>query len=641
MGLRACFNDACLNRFRASATFSIPLVLAAACHEARQAPETLSLRQIRPESRSGVYLNERIVLHFSEALDAASVHLGSVRVVSESGEVARGRWLVEGDRLEFAPAPVLSRERTDGGYSPGTEYWVELRGFPAADGLRGESGAPLAQSLRWRFRTVDLRAPRSGPVFEDASPTNASPLVLRTPVIRPFEPIQLTCAEPLDPATIESTDFVLLPQLNLEAVGRTRGDAIPLVARLVRNDEREPYRDDCAVLQLTPRDRRLAPGAYGLAVRRDLRLRDFGGHVVRVLNANFRSELLVRVELGPRLQDETVRRHVESFVDARGRSSAPFGGSDGTALWSDRGRVEPTWPAVAGSGRDGNVELAGRSFVVDVHAARLSVAEEALAEIDAPRGPVLLRSQGALEIAGEFVRGPVGKRPEREEAERALCAFDEWLEEERRRSVPSDICAALERLASRALDATVLVAGGDLVVSGNLRSDSPVILVAGGQIRVGSERQIRAPRVLFHDVSSTALGFTSFVDGEVARALAADFPWSVGGPASNPLVRPVRWSVLSTSIPAGGDKASRWLAEPLVHAHDGQGWAHVSYIGEHGNSHAERVRDVIVDDPAALVDCPTVRLLIELEMFPDVPWDPPWVDDVALEYEIDNGGRER
>jgi hypothetical protein len=84
----------------------------------------------------------------------------------------------------------------------------------------------------------------------------------------------------------------------------------------------------------------------------------------------------------------------------------------------------------------------------------------------------------------------------------------------------------------------------------------------------------------------------------------------------------------------------------------------VRYVGEHVEGDADRPADVVVDDPAALVDCPTLRLLVELTLHPPgswlppwartrlesrpaVRWDPPWVDDVVLQYEPELAGKER
>jgi hypothetical protein len=44
------------------------------CDQRAREERWLELRQIRPENKIDVYLNERIVLHFSEPLDPSSVH---------------------------------------------------------------------------------------------------------------------------------------------------------------------------------------------------------------------------------------------------------------------------------------------------------------------------------------------------------------------------------------------------------------------------------------------------------------------------------------------------------------------------------------------------------------------------------------
>lgn len=580
------------------------------------------------------------MLHFSEPLDPDSVHGGSVRIVSDSGRIARGRLAVDGDRVEFQPAPVLARDLGDGGYEPGTRYTVELAGFPRADGLRSEHGAPLSANLRWSFATVDVREPRAGYVFEDSSPTSGSPLILRTAVVQPLQPIRLTCEEPLDPSSLWSEDFELLPEVNFTAVGRTRGDAIPLVARLVRNAERAPYVQDAAIVELTPRDRRLAPGQYGLSVRRNLRLRDFGGHPIWVLNASYRDTLKVRVEAAVRSDSSELARHVESFVDERTRSSAAVPGVDGTARWTGTGRVEVGFPAAAGDGSDGECVLSGRLFCRDLHAARLTIPAAATLELDGSEGCIVLRSQGRLEVLGELARVDGGARPPPWEAREQLARLEGAIESARsgtRRPTVSDVLAALERCA---VDATVLVSGGDLVVGGRIRSNRPLILIAGGYVRISSERQVQAPQLHYLDAGTRSLDYTDVLQNGPLNVLASACDWRLDPPDRNPLVRPLRVAVYSSSIPPQG-AAARWSSEPVVHLREGQGWARVSYVGEHQPAGGARLDDVLVDDPAALIDCPTVRLLVELEVFPGGAWDPPWVDDVSLEYEPAGARRER
>lgn len=609
------------------------LALFVACGPTVQPPRWLELRQVRPQERVGVYLNERIVLHFSAPLDPNSVHPGSVRIVAQDGSVARGRLSVERDRIEFQPAPVLARDLSDGGYRPATRYVVELAGFPRADALRSDAGRVLSESLRWSFETVAVSEPRSGFVFEDSSPTNGSPVILRTPVLQPLQPIRLTCEEPIDPSTVWSEDFELLPELNIAALGRTRGDAIPLVAKLVRNEEREPYKDDAAVIELTPRDRRLVPGVYGLNPLK-VRLRDFGGHPLRVLNAGYREVFKVRVEAAAPVEDASLARHVESFIDVATRSAEAVPGVDGAARWSGNGLIEVCFPAAAGTGRDGEVSLVGALPSADVHAARLVLPQGEQAFVEG-EGTVVLRCQGRMELDGELLDR---RAPERDGAPTLSEALQRLSE--RIGGRPPTVSEVLEALQREGVRATVLVAGGDLSIRGRIELSTPLVLIAGGRIRVSNDRQLQARRLAFVDGGTRSLGYIDAFDGGPAMAFDADSRWNVDGPIGNPLVRPLKFAIYSSSIPPAGG-AESWRSAPTVNLRAGAGSARVQYVGEHAAAGGERPGDVLVDDPAALLGCPTVRLLVELEVVPGAVWDPPFVDDVTLEYVPAGPKRER
>jgi hypothetical protein len=602
------------------------------CSEPAPQPRWLTLRQIRPENREGVFLNERLVLHFSEPLERASVHPRSVRVVSSDGLEARGRLAVEGDRIEFVPAPVLSRELSDGGYRPGTRYSVELAGFPRPDALRGASGAPLRQNLRWSFATA-VRGDERAQVFEDPSPQGGLPLVVASPSVRPLEPIVITCAEPVDPSTLHSEDF--------ELEGRKSGAtvAIPVLARLVRNDEPAAPGEPAAVIQLVPLDRVLEVGNYGLPAAergRSLRLRDFGGHPLRIL---FRpgQQRVIRVE-GPAAGDlGTVAAHVETFLDPRTRSTQAVAGADGTAYWGDSGRVEVRWPAAAGDGRDGEAMLAGARELGDLQALRATVPAGATCELPAAPGPVLLRAQGRIRIEGTLRRrgddlgGGAGSPAVAEDALQRLRGARTLTE-------------LVERVSSAAIDVTLVIAGGDLEIAGRIETDRALVLVAGGRIRWPRGARLTAAHVAVVEQGFATPTFER--PGRDAGQLTAErLELELDPPAANALAAPLRFAVVSTSMPPDG-RAERWLPRPEVHAHPGSGGVRVRYIGEHAPG-GPAVRDVIVDDPAALVGCPTLRLQIELTVRPPWPWrapwergpsapssrwDPPWVDDVLLSY---------
>lgn len=598
----------------AFATALAGLVLLASCGEARQEARWLELRQIRPQSEIDVYLNERLVLHFSEPLDPSSVHPRSVRVAAEGGDEARGRLDVDRDRITFVPAPVLSSALDDGGYRPGTRYTVEVAGFPRPEAIRGESGAMLSSNLRWEFRTVERTVPRTGFLFEDtSSPDRGSALRMSTLVIPPHGPLRLVSEEPVDPSTLHAEDFWL--QQAGAPPGPARGKKIPLVAKLVRNDEPEPYGDRAAaVIELRPAESLLAEGRYAL-VCDGLRLEDFGRHLM--LFRPRPEERIVRVERGSAADGAATVEHLESFADVGTRSDVPAREADGTACWDGRGRIEVRLPAAAGDGRDGEPVLAAPFGARDLQAVRWTVPEGATCELGAAAGPVLLRSQGRAHVAGALVRrggAPSSRDPVGELLARGLA--------------PATLSQLVERVLAEQLDVTLVLAGGDLVIDGRIESDTALVLVAGGRIVSGPSARIDAPSVhaLDHLGSPSVLA-----SGVPVQALALE----LDPPRSHRVAAPLRFVVRSRALPAGPLAAARWLPGAQVHGHDGRGTAKVRYVPEHEPPRADALA---VDDPV-LIDAPRLRLEIELVLAPAVgeqgsaAWDPPWVDDVLLQFE--------
>ncbi|MEM7519065.1 MAG: hypothetical protein AAF368_19340, partial [Planctomycetota bacterium] len=234
------------------------LALAApACRPAEAPPpELLRLELVRPKNPEGVYLNEALIFDFSGELDPLSVTKTSLRIeAEEGGEAARGEFLVQGNRIRFLPEPVLDPDLTGGGYQPGTRYVVTLVGFPQVDGIRGESGVPLAETVRWAFTTVDPSPwPRSEFVFADSSPESCAPLRLLTERVAPGQPILLACDEPLDPSSLRSSDFEL-SETRLSPRGEKTERVIPLQASLQRNEEERSGDPNAgALILLRPRE---------------------------------------------------------------------------------------------------------------------------------------------------------------------------------------------------------------------------------------------------------------------------------------------------------------------------------------------------------------------------------------------------
>src|SRR5262249_11802033 len=147
---------------------------------------------------------------------------------------------------------------------------------------------------------------------------------------------------------------------------------------------------------------------------------------------------------------------LESFVDARRRLSEWPEGFDGTARWSGDGRVEIVWPVAAGEGCDGEVRLGARDARHDVRATRLAVAEGVTCELDSRPGLVVLRAQGKLSVAGELRRSTRRGAPGANGPGDARAAFMELAQQHR------SLSDALSEAWTRDLDATVLIAGGDL-----------------------------------------------------------------------------------------------------------------------------------------------------------------------------------
>jgi hypothetical protein len=617
------------------------LCLAALGACSRQAPPSerwLEVDQVRPEKNFGVFLNERIQLHFSEPLDPTSVNARSVRIRSSKDVLARGEWQVEEDNLIFVPEQVLDFDLSDGGFQPGVTYFVELAGFPRPDGLRGRSGSPLEHNLRWEFRTVAVTEPRDF-MFEDSSPSSGLPLTVHSTNIAPGDPILLDGQEPLDPSTLYSEDFVLqLERLGEQKPGATRpplSEPIALRARMLSNEDKS-VRRGITQIELTPFNHLLEPGKYFLRIDRECRLRDFGGNrvqvwVMRGAQPSPRLEIVVekRESSVPGISSE----FLENFLDDHMRSLEALPDCDGTAWWGNSGRLEVRWPAAAGCGAAGAVTLGSAESRRDIEATRLSVPESVRCEIDPGPGLCVLRAQGKLTIEGTLARRASAARESappldgREFFERG-----------------DTLSHCLQRMRAADFNATILIAGGDLVIDGHIECDGPLVLVAGGRIRAARSDRVGARWLYYAGDGGSSLT-------NEAIDLLADCALVLDAPSANPLVENLRYGIVSRSIPPEG-RAVRWHVAPQIRGH---GAVRVRYAGERVTSDASGPREVVVDDPGALTDCPTLRLRIVLTLWsarmwrapslstdsaarfssPCEPgkWDPPWVDYVLLELD--------
>ncbi len=592
-----------LRALRRPSAACLALALAlAACDHRRPGADTLELEFIRPVNRNGVYLNEQLIFYFNRPVEPASVTGASVRVEDSGGTAARGRLLVRGKEVRFVPAAVLSPNLSDGGYRPDTGYTVRLGGFPELGGLRAVGGGPLSVAHTIPFHTVAVEEPRRGFVFADDTPEEASPLRLVSHILTPDEPVTLTCAEPLDPSTLRAGEVVL--------VEAASGRRIVLRGTFVTNAPRSlsgagSLHRPAAVLDLYAPER-LSPGDYWLPPPEGEGLRDYGGNPVW-LPTSPSSRRGQRVTLVEAREDRGRGELWLPLLETRLRSPVALPGAAGTARWDGDGRIRIRYPAAAGTGRNGLLELAGTEERTDLHGTGLSVPAGTHCDLGSAEGLRILRSQGSISIAGSLVR----RRGSGKTARPMDFGPDETL------------TAWLRRAVESASSWTVLIAGGDLFISGSLEVDTPLLLVAGGAIRVsGSANAQRRQLWLLKDGGGLRLDPTASVA-----------PLRMDAPERNPLVAPLVFSVSSALVPPWG-RVERWLSGEAG-GHAGQGAWSVRY-GQ--RSAGAPWPEHWAEHPRALTGAGGLHLRVDLtvEPAPGRAWDPPEVDYVHLRWATAN-----
>jgi len=239
---------------------------------------------------------------------------------------------------------------------------------------------------------------------------------------------------------------------------------------------------------------------------------------------------------------------------------------------------------------------------------------------------VLLSAQGSLHIEGELSRRVEVGATMRASGEsvaawkaRVRSSGEPWRTPGMRAAI--EAATTLAGLCEHAREEgpawTMLVAGGDLVVSGRIEVDRPLLLAAGGWIHVTGEVEAR-------EVWIASEGGGRFQPHPYPAQLAFE------SPSVNPLREPLHLAVLSAPVrPPRG--VERW-GRPRVEGRDGAGRFEVRFLGEREVADGTLVRMGPVDDPRLLEGCESVQLWIELSMEPGVAWEPPVVDHVELSW---------
>ncbi|HEV8111292.1 MAG TPA: Ig-like domain-containing protein [Planctomycetota bacterium] len=633
----------------------------------------LHLTHLRPTNPEGLFLNEELVFYFDEELDPASVTRASIEILAQDGRPARGELRVETDRVRFVPAAVLSADLTDGGYQPDTRYTATIAGFPRPTALRSARGAVLEKTWTWQFHTVQVSRPRTGLVFEDRMQERVGILRLfpsaagQGGLIRAQDSIYLACDKPIDPSTVVADAFLLTflptdPQRTRTSPPKPVGVRVrvvedePEVARRPRPADAsssataeawERERRAC-VIELNP-DRRFGAGTWELKLRPESPetgpwLRDFGGRPVLLAepSASF------RISVDDPSADARRGELSEEFDGRLLFSPVAVPGYDGTAYWKDSGRVEVRYPAAAGNGEAGVVVLGAREDRADVQATSIELPKDSECRLSSKPGLVVLRCQGRMSIGGKLVREAPWDAHTKDDA--TLNRWEELCASRRTSSQSlSDWLAEV-----RAADAnwTVLIAGGDLAIDDSLTTTTPLLLVAGGRVRVSG---------LVHGASHFVEGGTGTVGCVYLLREGGGFgivptrphvaPILVDEPQGpNPLRVPLRFAALSGPIPQRGEIV-RWLTQESGGSSDRVGEAAVEGgspeppIG--GTWRVRYLRDFaavpnsssaleLVDNPGLFDPAGPVRFLVELELTVDDQariWNPPWVDFVRLTWE--------
>jgi len=626
------------------------------------------LRLVRPRldaaGLSGVFLNEELRLYFSAPLDRTTVTRENVRLVDERGNPAHGRLEVAGDCVRFLPDLPRRRDLSDGGLQPGTNYTLELHGFPRPDGLRSAQGALFSGTLRAPLRTVEREgeggAPRTWNLFDDAEPQSTG-FLRPLPRLRPkfiyqagsAGSILLFCEKPIDPTTVIASEF------QLTAVDGTH--TLELTAQLVENEPRSAARGAppalrgrdhpsldwlstrrAAVVELLPHEQP-APGArYILRVRSDavggIALRDFSG---RSLRPAWRDGF--EVNFGGGARSTPSGQFDEEFLDDtfQYRSFLAVPGFDGTPAWTGNGRLEVRYPAAAGHGGDGAVVLGGQELRRDVHATRLELPAGQACELAAGGGPLVLRSQTRLSIAGDLVRRGPGC-----DGRALAAAHPELFETPPGGSAAVDFSAWLARAQASSVPWTILIAGGDLVIDGSLRCETPLFLCAGGRIRI-------AGLVRGHSDDFAGqiwqLGEGGGLDMSPRADLAARFLILDPPRGPNPLRVPLRLCAVSAVLNdlLERERAQRWLGADLrtsaYRAKAAPASVRVHFVADSGPELPADVAQRWTNSPALIVDsgggAGLLRYLVEIEIQPGGQWDPPFLDALRLSWEAAGGPR--
>ena len=119
----------------------------------------MRILRVEPKPGSPLRLDQEILVHFDQAVDPASVHAETLRLVDvELGlRVTLDRIrLRSSDRVvSLHPLIPVSSKLDDGSYRPGRRYRLEIATYPRVQSLRGRRGQLLTVAPRAAWEVID------------------------------------------------------------------------------------------------------------------------------------------------------------------------------------------------------------------------------------------------------------------------------------------------------------------------------------------------------------------------------------------------------------------------------------------------------------------------------------------------------
>jgi hypothetical protein len=523
--------------------------VAASCGDAPPAAAAFAVRHVVPAVGGGespmLFLNQPILVYFSDPIDPLSVTGDSFRVTDDRGHAVKGTLRVTTHSVSFQPDPPLRADLSDGSFKPSTGYRLEVIGFPRPSGVRSLDGRVLDRSVAAEFRTVSAAGGEGlgTPFLPEATD---APFALRREFLKmaaDSSTLELSFSRPLLPGTVRPAAF----EIYRVRAGRQEPERLAVVAARATSLPRDPL-PGCSVL-LSFAERPVVFGDHlfvRLAVGADA-LCDYGGEPV----GDAASALSVPVLAGERVPIVEL-----SMLD--GEEIPPF--SVGVLGFEKRaGRLVPRVRREAGTGRLGSFApresttlYPGQPFdrgdgvvvrpnggVFDFVDIRIPAGVEVVVR-GGEEHDVLLRACGSIRIDGALVLdGTFLGQAQEPGAQRRT---DELLE---------DACVSL-------------LAGADLYIDGSIRHQpsqhdrdrgvSPVTLMCGGKLVFGRAAAIPPQTVL-----------------------AAEGGWrQMSASVSSHAVPVVAWMTpaMPDAIDVQAAAATSWVALPQSYVGAVQPWVH-------------------------------------------------------------------